>query len=70
MKFSFSYQRILILLLIIFIITSGIGILVSTVYRPFNLYIRLNEITCPPPQEEILQSETNVLYGVPMTFEI
>jgi len=50
------------------------GTLVFTLAPPDNeaniIYIRLIDITWPPPPELIIQSETYVSYDVPMVFEL
>ena len=66
-----SYKQITIMLLIGFFITSVSGSLVSIFdNKPYDLYIRITEITWPPPSEYILQSETEVGYDIPLVCEI
>jgi hypothetical protein len=66
-----SYKQITAILIIGFFLTSVCGSLVSIIdNKPFDIYIRITEKTCPPPSEYTLQSEVDVGYFVPMVCEI
>jgi hypothetical protein len=65
-----SYKRILSIIFALFIISSILGIMVSSLYRPYDLYVRIIDITWPPPSHLIVQSDDDVLYGVPMEVEV
>ncbi|MCG3224196.1 MAG: hypothetical protein H7647_06995 [Candidatus Heimdallarchaeota archaeon] len=65
-----SQKKIVCLLVIAFLLTLGSGTLIFIFNHPYDLYIRLTDITWPPPLDEIVQGENRVTFGVPMTFEI
>ena len=65
-----SQKQVVSLLVIGFLLTLGSGTLTFIFNQPYDLYIRLTDITWPPPPETILQSDIDVVYGVPMTIEI
>ena len=65
------YKQITFILLLGFFITSGSGTLTSVFdNKPFDLYIRITEITWPPPSEYTLQSETEAGYDIILVCEI
>ena len=71
MKLKLSNIQVFVVLLLVFSVTLGSGILISVFdNKPFDLYIRITEITWPPPSEFTLQSDTDVVYSVLMVCEI
>ncbi len=70
MYLKLSKKQVMCLCLIGILLTLGSGMLTFIFCKPYDLYIRLTDITWPPPPETILQSDIDVVYGVPMTIEI
>ncbi|MHA1199064.1 MAG: hypothetical protein ACTSQF_06915 [Candidatus Heimdallarchaeaceae archaeon] len=73
MDFKVSYRQIFATLIICFIATSVTGLIftvIETYDKPFDIYVRLTDISWPPSPDLISQKETRVTYGVPMVFEI
>ncbi len=68
-----SQKKIVCLLVIAFLLTLGSGTLIFIFNHPYDLYIRLTDITWPPDrfiQGETMVGEIYVSYGVDLTFEI
>jgi hypothetical protein len=70
MDLKLSQKQILCILALGFLLTLGSGTLTFIFCKPYDLYIRLTDITWPPPPGTILQSDIDAVYGVPMTIEI
>ncbi|NPD88905.1 MAG: hypothetical protein HGN29_09270 [Asgard group archaeon] len=71
MKLRLSNKQVVIILLLVFFTTLSSGILTSVFdNKPFDLYIRIKEITWPPPSEFTLMSDVEVVFWVPMVCEI
>ncbi len=73
MRFKVSSKQIMITLILCLIVTSVTGLVFSLIEpydEPYNLYIRLTDISWPPSPDHTSQKETYVTYGVPMVFEL
>jgi len=73
MNFKLPSRYFFLILFICSVLTLGGGTIIYKVNKPFDLYIKLTEITWPPEyfrQWETILGEKYISYGVDFTFEI